>query len=192
MKTTFSVFLIATLTVACTAGAQVAPDEHNHEPAPPEAQTTTPREQIEFLLSAYHGLPGRAELEAIEGAQSLLWQIVEDADTVALFRERALLSLGYWPDAPLRAWLENMLRHATGAVLLEHDALLLYASRFDDEAAAAIIAPLLQAHDIQLGLTAVEALRTMQSPGAAAILRATTTSELAEPVRAAINEAIGQ
>lgn len=191
MRATFPVFLFATLAMACAAGAQVTPDDqHDHPSAPTDDVSATPREHIELLLSAYHGLPGRAELEEIDSAQAILWEIVNDPASIGVHRERALLSLGYWPDAALRTWLETMLRDADGEVLLAHDALLLYSAKFDDEAAVAIIAPLVQSEDVSLGLTAVEALRTMQSPGATAILRATDITTLAEPVGAAINAAI--
>ena len=125
---------LAVLVFSAPLAAQTAPEAEAPASRPSVAA------QVELLLSAHHGLPPREAFDAIEGAQAELWRLLDDPGTFGVFRDRALLALGYWPDARLRSWIEQYLASATGERMLDHNALLLYAEHWADADAAARVA----------------------------------------------------
>lgn len=190
MRTQFTTLALASALLACQAGAQVLPDDTTPEVPPTSPAEPTAHEQVLQQLSGYHGLPSEQALLGIPGAEAVLWAILDDPTALGVHRERALLSLRYFPSPALRARLEQMLGAATGANMLEHDAIVLFGELYRDEAAIAVLAPLVAAPDEQLGLSAVEALGRMQVPAADAVLREAASQTLAPLVLEAITNVL--
>lgn len=162
----FAFMVAAALCAATPLAAQTAGDAPSTAGAPASSAA-----QVEMLLSAHHGLPPREAFEAIEGARAELWRLLEDPQTFGVFRDRALLALGYWPDNSLRAWLESHLATATGEHMLDHNALLLYAEHWTDAAATERVASFLRSTDVQLRLSALAGLELQATPQALDFVR---------------------
>lgn len=190
MRTHFLTLALASALLACQAGAQVLPDDTDPTTGPVAPAEPTAREQVLQLLSGYHGLPSEQALLEIPGAEAELWAILDDSTALGVHRERALLSLRCCPSAALRERLEQMLASATGASMLEHDAIVLYGQLYRDDAAVATLAPLVSSSDEQIGLSAVEALRLMQAPAAQAALHDAAALPLTPLVLEAIQTAL--
>lgn len=146
-----------------------AADAAAPEPTPAPAERS-PHERIVFLLSGYEYFPTRADLDAVAPAAevaAILRGVAADVDGRPTLRLRAVDALGYYDDESTVAFLGALVgtapaadlprRKLRTAGLLRHHAVTALA-RSQRGAAVAAIEPLLGARDVQLALTAVDAL----------------------------------
>lgn len=120
------------------------------------------REQIMHLLSAIHELPKKpAFLSITDDAHLHLIEIVEDEALLPQLRYRALEALGsYWPSPAVRDLYIKAIEQ-TQHEPLRHRAMMMGAPRFGDDLVPTL-AKLLDG-DLQLSLTAIEALSVIDS-----------------------------
>ena len=141
----------------------------------PSATVSTPvrvSASVSQLLSAYHGLPERDLFEAASAtAREELLLVVGDESRLLAHRYRALEALGaYWPDAQVWGVYERWLRSPAEEDML-HQVMPLAARYFGDRATGLLVAHL-DASDVQVRLSAVEALAMIRTPGAQGAMRA--------------------
>jgi hypothetical protein len=165
--------LVAALAIPAAGLAQeLAPDAEPVETTiPVHAVSADAIAQARTLLSAYHALPTREQLEAALGAaaQGALWAIVRDEEGSALHRDRAVVALAAWPDDTLRQYLDEVLTTAGEDDMDRHRAITVYTRAFGD-ASLDVIAPLLAEGSLQVRLTAIDAVQGIGTPTARALL----------------------
>jgi hypothetical protein len=171
--------LVGTVLFGCAASAQLAPEQ---DPVAPAEEPDT----LEVLLSYHHGLPAREALDELPDVRARLWAVVLSPDAMSLHRERALLCLGYWPDARLRDFLEATLDGSDGTVMWHHDAVALYGRHWTDGDAIGRLAGLLHHADDQLAISAAHALDAMGTDAAQAALAGAESEGLSAPVARAL------
>jgi hypothetical protein len=127
------------------------------------------RERVVFALSGYHARIDRAHLDEIassERVEALLRELVGEAQLRPSLRLRAVEALGHFGDDDSAALLEAIIEEPSEALelpgarhadLFQHQAMLSFA-RIRPEQAAASLAPFLAHDDLQLQMTAIEAL----------------------------------
>ena len=152
-------------------------------------------ERVTLLLSAHHELPA-AEMfaEAAADAETVLYAIAGDAGTFQHHRNRAYGALGYWADADLQRFYATQFELALAS---EHEStyfsshhLVGLIGRHFPEAAPNLIGDLLHSEDVQIRLSAVEALRTADSEHARGLLIEAYPVETNATVREAIQRGL--
>lgn len=163
----------------------------------PEASAAKSVDQLEpsvardarLLLSGYHGLPSKQQLESkLPNARMVLMTYAKDDRVFPLYRKRALRTLGYYADAEVRALYEATLESDQTEDMLRHTLLGLLAEHFGADSVSTI-EPYLRDDDVQLRLTAVEALRTVDSDAAQDALREAKKDESNKIVKRRLEEA---
>ena len=153
MKRLFALVVLSVSLFCGTAFAQVAPGPVSF--AQDDVKTVT------MLLSGYHDLAPQASFDAVANAHQIV-------DTLARgphshIRDRALAALGrYWPSADVFLLYANVIASPNTAEGTRHRAVLMMAESFGNTAIPAI-KPLLSADDLQLQITAVQALGSIGS-----------------------------
>lgn len=140
-----------------------------HDPSP-AAPAMTAREQLLVLLSGHHGLPPREEIEAaVPTARALLWEIAHDEDQHPIQRDRAVAALAWWPDDDVRALYRRLISDSGTRTMLRHRAIAMAGAHLGP-AMLEDIAALVDADDLQLRLSAIEALHAMAVPEARRVI----------------------
>lgn len=130
---------------------------------------------VRLLLSGYHGLPDREALAASPNAFAIV-SALSHSDNV-LVRDRALEALGrFWPSGDVFLAYANVVADETTPDGMRHRIMLVAAEVFGDRAVP-MIRPYLSVDDVQLRLTAVEALGRIRTDQVVAILEAHADSE---------------
>ena len=123
-----------------------------------------------LLLSGYHGLPDRDVLTQSPNAFEIVRALSQSSDS--LVRDRALQALSrFWPSGDVFLAYANVLADPNTAEGTRHRVMLLAADVFADRAVP-MIRPYLEADDVQLRLSAVEALGRVRTDEVVAILTA--------------------
>lgn len=182
LSTIIIVLLISTFGIVSTVSAQ----ESN---AGPVAPTPTPvanpaADRVGKLLSAHHELPSKARFEAIEGARQTLAEMATNR-AAPLGQKRALEALAYWPTATTLGVYTAVLNDPQTRVGTRHLTLMLVGRHFATDALD-VLAPYLGADDVQLRLTAVEAIALTQTPEGVELLGAHAQVETSRLVLDAI------
>lgn len=179
----------ASLLAGADVAAQVSPTDPTGPSLPVVPIDAAEREAVSFLLRAIHELPAAdAFVEAAERPVEVLWAIALDDAEPAFVRDRAVLALGYWPDERLWAFLYA---RATSGVdeMSTHNAIAELA-RVWPERSLSVVTPLLASSELQVRLSAVDALGRHPAPEAAQSLREALSVEANPVVRDAIERVI--
>lgn len=153
--------LVPAFGVVSTASAQ-----DGNGPTPPVTvpQQTDAQKSIGILLSVHHELPAKAQFESIEDHRAILARMATDR-TSPREQKRALEALAYWPDAATLQVYTSVLNDPQTRVGTRHQTLLLVGDNYDDRALE-VLERYLSADDVQLRLTAVDAIaRTATEDG---------------------------
>ena len=170
---------LAALALTLMLGVSALPHAASAQapPARTKAAAKPERARIQLLLSAHHELPDRALFEgASDQARAHLLDFATDLDVFPLYRYRALEALGaYYADDQVLRLYASVLKDA-GSERAQHRVMLL-AARFFGDQATGLLTPFLSDKNIQLRITAVEALALIHSETSRAMLRAAASSE---------------
>lgn len=162
MKRTIGMFFFAALLSVASVPAS-AQDQGPRVDAPAESVR-----EVTLLLSGYHDLAPRASFESVAGAPAIVRALAEGPHS--LVRDRALAALGrYWPSGDVYLLYANIIADPATPLGTRHRVVLMYAEAFGDRAIPAI-RPLLGAADLQLRVTAVQALGRIGSDEALALI----------------------
>lgn len=160
-----SLALAGLLLGAATATAQVAPTDPLTPPMPTVPIDAAERESVTFLLRAIHELPdAEAFAEVTARPTEVLWAIAFDEEEPAFIRDRAVLALGYWPDEQL--WTFLSARAMSGSDELTTHQAIAQMVRVWPERSLAVVTPLLQDDDLQVRLSAIDALGRVEAADA--------------------------
>lgn len=166
--------------IPTTPATPTIPDPQTAQtPQTPDAST---RDRVIFLLSGYEFFPTRAQLDEVAPAaevSAILRDLATAVDGRPTQRLRAVDALGYYDDAATVALLESyvgglptdgLTRHQLRtANLLQHHAITAYAKSQQGKSVQAL-EPILAGDDLQLTLTAINALaKHGKAPGLAAL-----------------------
>lgn len=132
-------------------------------------------ERLAFLLSAYHELPARAEFEAVPDAQKILSTWATDR-TAPLRQKRSLEALGYFADATTLAIYTSVLNDPQTRVGARHQTILLVGTHFG-VAGLDLLGRYLEADDVQLRLSAVDAIARTNTDRGFALLEERAETE---------------
>ncbi|MCA9562622.1 MAG: HEAT repeat domain-containing protein [Myxococcales bacterium] len=133
-------------------------------------------EQTLTLLSAYHEVPSRDELEAVSpNARQILESIATDTSVFRHHRTRAMAALANWSDARVLAMYESWLDSALASDIpaefeSSHSAAILLAETFPSEAVQPL-SEMLENSDLQVRLTAIHVLGLIGSEDALNVLQ---------------------
>lgn len=132
-------------------------------------------DHVRLLLSGYHGLPDRAALDDVPDARQIVLAFAHS--DAPLVRDRALAALGhFWPSGDVFLLYATTLASPDTPDGTRHRAMILAAEVFGDRAVPMIV-PYLGNADVQLRLTAVEALGHVRNDAAVAALEERRTVE---------------
>lgn len=150
-------------------------------------------DRLLVLLSGHHGIPSRDELEAaVPDVRSLLWQVAMEREQHPIQRDRAIAALAWWGDEEVQELYRDLIRSADTSTMLRHRVVGL-AARYFGEASIEDISPLLDHPDLQLRLTAADALGQIDTATSRALLREAlhegTPALLRERIEAALDDA---
>ncbi|MGM0558897.1 MAG: HEAT repeat domain-containing protein [Myxococcota bacterium] len=183
------------LAVAAPAAAGDAADEPDQNL--PQASAPKSVDQLEpsvaktarLLLSGYHGLPSKQQLEdKLPNTRQVLMAYAQDERVFPLYRKRALRALGYYADDEVQSLYEAMLADSDTEDMVRHTLLGLLAEHFGADGVSTI-EPYLYRDDVQLRLTAVEALRKIDSDAALDALNKAKKEETNQIVKRRLEEA---
>ena len=149
--------LMAAPALAQQAGDSPSGDSQSSGQAPQLDQATLERARL--LLSGYHGMPAKAALEAsLPNARQVMWRLAHDADGFSMHRQRALAALGYWADDAVFGLYRDLLADADTDPLMRMRLVVLLAKHFGQRALP-LVAPYLDHDDVQMRLSAIDAVR---------------------------------
>ncbi|MFT4704447.1 MAG: hypothetical protein ACI81R_002152 [Bradymonadia bacterium] len=181
-----ALLLLSPLAMAQT----VTPGSGGTSVGPTEIEVPTgqsDRESLILLLSGYHGLPEASVFEArFSDPRAQLLALLGDPALGPIHYDRALAGLAYWPNDEVRAVYETVLQ-STEREMVVHRVIGHLVQGFGDVAIERVT-PYLSADDVQLRLTAVQALSTLATPLAFEALDARLTVEPSDLVRTRIVE----
>ncbi len=141
---------------------------------------------VQLLLRGYHGVPERAEFEAASPkARDILKSFANDP-LGGLFRERAIIALGHWPDAETLWLYRRSLKDPTLSEEARHLILLHGAETFGEPIMNDVL-PFLQDDDVATRITAVAALSKIGTDAAFAQIDAHAKAETDASVLEAID-----
>jgi HEAT repeat protein len=186
MKTLIrTIALVLTLSLAPAVVAQQSPTDGDQRqdasgdssPVPiPFDGSEAQMERAKLLLSGYHGVaPKELFVETLDDPRSLLWALANH-DGHPMYQKRALTALSYWPDARLYSLYVRLLRDDDTADTLRHRLILLLGEHFPNQALDELVV-YLNHDDLQLRLSAIEAIRRIPSKDAVAALVAALETE---------------
>lgn len=165
-----SLAAIAVVLVTGTAFAQDngdVPGLDRHDPANVQ--------QVQLLLSGYHELPTREALAAVPGAHDIVLALAHTDGMMT--RDRALAALGhYWPSGDVFLLYAKTVASPTTPDGTRHRIMVLAADAFG-ERAVPMLTPYLSNADVQLRITAVEALGRIRTDEVVALLEAHAAGE---------------
>ncbi len=180
MKKCLPLILIALL-MASPAFADTAPSADDHR--------AEERQSVQVLLANHHELPERSLLdEAADDARQIVTDIATDEEVFRLYRQRALMALGYWADEEsyqiILEHLEddqtpNSTRHLLMPVLGEHFA----HGEFEERTVDTLESYLFEADDPHLRISAAKALNHIDSDTSVQLLRRALEVEEVDFVR---------
>jgi hypothetical protein len=185
------------LLVVTSAHAQLGPDTPVEDPTPvPTDPSGIPAEQLEtarILLSGFHEIaPADQFVAQLGDPVAVLWSIVRLESDNAFLQDRALFALAYWPGEDLRAYLGDLIpAGAAPREMLRHHAISLMARAFGEQELPRL-APLLQDADVQIRLTAVDAIATIGTPAALEALRTARSTETHRVVSAELDAVLSR
>lgn len=146
--------------------------------------------KVELLLSGYHDIPTLAQLQAASpSAQDITAALVRDHATSPFIRPRAISALvAYWPNARSLALVRQLVADPKTRDVTQHQ-LLMALPAFGQQVIPDLI-PFLSNADLQLRLTAVEAMGKLTDHDAAVkALHAAHDAEPSKLVRERIQRA---
>ena len=149
-------------------------------------------DQIVTLLSGYEYFPTSEDLTAVVADPvPYLVHIVYDPDGrwIPIHHHRAVGALAYFPTETTRAHLDYLLSSRATPELMRHHVINAYASAFGD-ASLPVLEPYLHSDDLQLRLTAVAAISTVQTTRAVEVLQTALLQEPNELVQERIQSAL--
>lgn len=153
MKRLIALIALSVSLLSAPAFAQVAPGPGSF--AQDDVKTVT------MLLSGYHDLAPQASFDAVRNAPQIVETLARGPHSH--IRDRALAALGrYWPSADVFLLYANVIASPDTAEGTRHRTVLMMAESFGDRAIPAL-EPLLHANDVQLQITAVQALGSIGS-----------------------------
>jgi hypothetical protein len=188
---------IAALMLAVAAPAAAGDSVDQPGQNLPEASAPKSVDQLEpsvaktarLLLSGYHGLPSKQQLEdKLPNARHVLLAYAQDDRVFPLYQKRALRALGYYADAEVKSLYEAKLADSDTEDMVRHTLIGLLAEHFGADSVSTI-SPYLYKEDVQLRLTAVEALRKVDSDAAQAALNEAKKEETNTIVKRRLEEA---
>lgn len=160
-----SALIVLTVSLFCgSAFAQVA----NGPTGGPTTFAQDDVRTVTLLLSGYHDLAPQSSFDAVPNAPAIVETLARGSHSVV--RDRALAALGsYWPSADVFLLYANVIASSDTAEGTRHRVVLMMAESFGNTAIPAI-KPLLSADDLQLQITAVQALGSIGSDEAFATI----------------------
>ena len=195
--------IVALVGLIPTATAQVVPNtpagdlQTLHDGAPllsddgDEASLDpTVSERVQYLLSGYEYFPTADDLLAVTSTPDVYLLSLAygtGTHTLSIHRHRAIGALAYFPSELTRNHLLYMLHSPATPEMTRHHVINALASSFGD-AALPIIEPFLSNDDLQLQLTAVAAIGSIESEAAGLVLENTLPQQTHELVRERIQE----
>lgn len=147
---------------------------------------TTETKDVQLLLRGYHGVPERGEFEAASPKAREILKAFANDPLGGLFRERAILALGHWPDAETLWLYRRSLKDPTLGEEARHLILLHGAETFGEPILNDVV-PFLQADDVAMRITAVAALSKIGTDAAFAQIDAHAKAERDPAVLKAID-----
>ena len=158
------------------ASQTTGPDSDSPVPFPFDGNEAQ-YERATMLLSGFHGIPPKETFEQkLEAPEHILLGIALSEDTSAVYRKQALTALAYWPNDTVFGVYGRLLQDVRTADTIRHRVMLLLADTFAERALAQL-RPYLSDDDLQLRLTAIEAIRRLPSDDAVAALREALKTE---------------
>lgn len=177
---------VASIPAWAGSPASVAPQQAGA----PKASEKTAREKLTLLLSGYHGLPGRAQLEAaIPEVRVQLEALARDPKAFLLHRQRALVALGAWADEGVFALYTEVLKEQQPDEDLVHRVLPAACQAFG-ERAMPLVERFLASRELDLRHTAIDALGQVDTPASLARLERALKQERDPALRQAIAKAM--
>ncbi len=180
--------VLACAALASTASAQQSPtsgdttdqttDPGSDSPVPfPFDGNEAEYERATMLLSGFHGIPPKETFEQkLDNPEQILLGIALSEDTSAVYRKQALAALAYWPGDTVFSLYGRLLKDAQTEDTIRHRVMLLMAEHFADRALEKL-RPYLSDDDLQLRLSAIEAIRRLPSDDAVEALREALKTE---------------
>ncbi|MFP4598599.1 MAG: HEAT repeat domain-containing protein [Persicimonas sp.] len=180
--------VLACAALASTASAQQSPasgdttdqttDPDSDSPVPfPFDGNEAEYERATTLLSGFHGIPAKEVFEQkLDNPEQILLGIALNEDTSAVYRKQALAALAYWPGDTVFSLYGRLLKDTQTEDTLRHRVMLLMAEHFEDRALEKL-RPFLSDDDLQLRLSAIEAIRRLPSDDAVEALREALKTE---------------
>lgn len=164
-------------------------DRPGQIPAPGDKE----KEQFErarLLLSTHHELPAKKVFEKqLEEPRETLMAIAVDEGQLSLYRKQALAALGYWPDGKVYDLYTEMLGDDETPENMRHRLMLLLADHFPEQALGEL-EPHLGDEDLQVRLTAIEAIGRIDSEKANEALKGALDDEDNDIARKRLEEAV--
>lgn len=181
-----SIFVVLLIASLSAPGAAQTPGDDSSSDRPVD-RIDRP-EQVRFLLSNIHEVPSREALtDAMADPRDLLMHIARD-ESAGFMRNRALMALGHFPDPEVLGLYTALMRSDQTPTGTRHKVMLRAAEVFE-EASVAPLSELLDHEDLQLRLTAVEALRSIGDDSAFDALEARVSREESQVVLDALFKA---
>lgn len=163
-------------TTGDTTGQTTDPDSDSPVPFPFDGNEAD-YERATMLLSGFHGIPPKETFEQkLDNPEQILLGIALSEDTSAVYRKQALAALAYWPNDTVFSLYGRLLKDAQTEDTIRHRVMLLMAEHFEGRALQQL-RPYLSDDDLQLRLSAIEAIRRLPSDDAVEALREALKTE---------------
>lgn len=145
--------------------------------------------QVRFLLTNVHEVPSMQQLQdAARDPRPVLLKIARDK-SAGFLRDRALMALGHFADGEVWALYASIVNATSARESTRHKVLLRSTEVFGDSALDLVV-PFLSHGDLQYRLTAVAAIKLLDSDAAREAIEARIDGESSEIVRDAMEEAL--
>lgn len=129
------------------------------------------REAIVAILSHYHEVPNRQQLEAgSDDARTIVFDLARDEDAFVFHRQRALRALSHWPDDEVYDYLLSLLHDENTEDGLRHHLLPVLAEGFGEKAIEDLKRYLFNAEDPHIRISAAGAIATIPGDDAHELL----------------------
>lgn len=144
-----------------------------------QADGNDDREAIIALLSHYHEMPDRQQLErGSDDAREIVFDLARDEDTFLFHRQRALRALAHWADEEVYEFLVELLDDEDTEDGLRHHLLPVLADGFGEDALDELTPFLFDDDDPQIRISAASAIASI--PGEKAHKKLITALEREE------------
>lgn len=193
-----TIAILALLLCAPLAAAQESPSTDGYSGGPtldqpgqiPTDGAEAEQQRARLLLSSHHQLPDKELFEEyLDTPRQTLVDIALDEGQLTLYRKQALSALGYWPDVMVYEVYTDLLDDEQTPDNLRHRVMLLLADHFSGQALSHL-EPRLSDDDLQIRLTAIEAIGRLDSGDAVEALEAARDDESNSVAKKRIDEAI--